>query len=129
MIAKIIWDDIRKTPVNMVRALRQLERNETFTKCKFLQNNVFRLSKSPSKKRAALIEEPNESKLSKWWNTMKVTGLTARGGSSFVDWFQAIPPNVHVDQNFKCSDGTILTKDTFSDMKVLDKYLCISENV
>jgi len=127
MMAEVIWDDIRKIPVNMVRTLRPLKRNETFRKCRFLSENVSRLSESL--KTVALTEESCEPKLSDHCNTLKFTGLTARGGSSFVDWFQAIPPNVHVDQNFKCSGATILTKDTFSDTKGLDKYLCVSENV
>jgi len=127
VVTDIIYEDIRQIPKNILKALEPLRRNETFKKQRsFSEINVSRLLQISSKK-TELSVRSGESKLSDYCSDLEFTGLDVRGGSSFAEWFKTIPPNVRVDQNFKCKRGTILTKDNFSDDKRLEKYLCISE--
>jgi len=129
IVIEIIYEDIRQIPKNILKSLKPLKRNEPFKKPRALsEKKVFRLSQISSKE-TKLSVNSRESKLSDYCSDLEFTGLAVRGGSSFAEWFETIPPNVHVDQNFKCKGGTILTKDKFSDVKRLEKYLCISEKV
>jgi len=125
----IIYEDIRQIPKNILKSLKTLKCNETFIESKsFSEKKVLRLSQISSKK-TELSVSSEESKLSDYCSNLEFTGLAVRGGSSFAEWFKTIPPNVRVDQNFKCKLGTILTKDNFSDVQRLEKYLCISKKV
>jgi len=120
-LADIIYDDIGQIPKAMARKLKPLRRIKAYN---------YRLSKSSVADRAAnLLQGQSGCKLSDYCNNLKFPGLTASGGSSFAAWFEALPPNVHVDQNFTCDHGTTLTRDLFSDRNVLDQYLCISEEL
>jgi len=129
VIIDIIYDDIRQIPKNILKSLKPLRRNVTFKKLRPLsEKKVFRLSQFSSQQ-TERSEISRPSKLSDYCSDLEFTGLAVRGGSSFADWFKTIPPHIHVDQNFKCNRGTILTKDNFSDVKMFEKYLCISEKV
>jgi len=122
-IADIIYDHIRQIPEAISRKLKPLKRIKTY-------KPRSRLSKrSPSESSVKLLQVQRVRKLSDYCSNLKVPGLTASGGSSFAEWFKAIPADVQVDQNFTCDRGTTLTRDLFSDMKMLDKYLCISEDL
>jgi len=129
VVTEIIDKDIREFPQTMLRGLKPLKRKKTITKRRSWLDKIVRLSQSSSNESARLSEGSRGSKLSNYCSDLEFTGLTTRGGSSFAEWFKTIPPNVRVDQNFKCSRGTILRKDTFSDKKMFEKYLCISETV
>jgi len=129
VIIDIIYDDIRQIPKNILKSLKPLKRIVPFKKLRPLsEKKLYRLSQLSSKEtERSVISGP--TKLSDYCSDLQFTGLAGRGGSSFAEWFKTIPPHIHVDQNFKCNRGTILTKDNFSDVKGFEKYLCISEKV
>jgi len=122
VVVDIIYEDIRQIPKKFLKALKSPKCNETFIKPKSWSEKKLKLSQK-------LAESSRECKLSDYCSDLEFTGLGARGGSSFAEWFRTVPPNVCVDQNFKCKHGTILKKDNFSDVKRLDEYLRISEEV
>jgi len=124
VIIDIISGDIRQIPKNMLRALTPLKRKKTFTK---LGLNSGEASHRSPKETVKVSEESSESRLSDYCGDLKFTGLTAKGG--FAEWFKILPPNIRVDQNFRCNRGTILMKDNFSDMQMFQEYLCISDNI
>jgi len=129
VVIDIIYEDMRQIPRTMLRTLTPLRRSETFKKLRAWSDKVLRLSQSLSTERVDLSEESYGSKLSNCSSDLTFSGLAARGGSSFSEWFKNVPPNMSVDKTFKCNHGTILTKDNFSDTKMLEKYLCISKNL
>jgi len=129
VVIDIIYKDIQQVPKDILKALKPLKRNVTFKKQRSLsEKKLLRLSEISSKKNELSVSS-GESKLSDYCSELEFTGLAVQGGSSFAEWFKTIPPNVRVDQNFKCKRGTILTKDNFSDVKGLEQYLRISNKV
>jgi len=128
VVVDVIYEDIRQIPKNMLKALKRLKCQRTFKKSRSLSGEVLRASQMSSKE-TELSESSRETKLSDYCKDLVFTGLAAQGGSGFAEWFKTIPPNVRLDQNFKCQRGTILGKDTFSDLKSLEKYLRISESI
>jgi len=128
VVVDIIYKDIRHIPKKFLKALKYSKRNETFIKPKLLSGKKVRLSPMLSTE-TKLSQSSRKSKLSDYCSDLEFTGLGARGGSSFAAWFKTIPPNVCVDQNFKCTQGTILKRDNFSNVRRLDEYLRISEEV
>jgi len=128
VVIDIIYEDIRQIPKKFLKALKPLKSNENFIKPNSLAEKKVRLLQISSKE-TEHSESSRESKLSDYCSDLEFTGLAVRKGSSFAEWFKTIPPNVRVDQNFKCKQGTILTKDNFSDMKRLEEYLRLSEEV
>jgi len=128
VVKDIIYEDIRQIPKSILKTLEPLKCNETFKKPRSLSEKKVSLLQILSKE-TKLSERSREGKLSDYCSDLEFTGLAVRGGSSFAEWFKTIPPNVRVDQNFKCKRGTILTKDNFNDLKTLEKYLRISEEV
>jgi len=129
VVTDIIYEDIRQIPKNILKSLKPLKRNEPFKKSMPLsEKKIFKLSQISHKETEVSVIS-RENKLSDYCSDLEFTGLDVRGGSSFAEWFKTIPPNVRVDKNFKCKRGTILSKDNFSDVKRLEKYLCISEEV
>jgi len=68
-------------------------------------------------------------KLSYLHPNLRLHGLRTMGGSSFADWFNAVPPDTYVDMEFTCDQNTKLTKDTFKDSSEFDEYLNISETI
>jgi len=129
VIIDIIYEDIRQIPKSMLKALKPLKCDQTLKKSRSLSGKKVSRSSQMSSKETELSGSSRDTKLSYHCRDLEFTGLAAHGGSSFAEWFKTIPPNVRVDQNFKCKRGTILAKDKFSDEKMLDKYLCISEKV
>jgi len=128
VVTDIIYEDIFQIPKNILKTLEPLKCKETFKKPRSLSEKKKSVSQILSKE-TRISKISRESKLSDYCSDLEFTGLAVRGGSSFAEWFKTIPPNVRVDQNFKCKQGTILTKDNFSDLKRLEKYLRISEEV
>jgi len=128
VVIDIIYEDIRQIPKKFLKSLKPLKSNENFIMPKSLSEKKVRLSQISSQE-TKHSESSRESKLSDYCRDLEFTGLAVQEGSSFAEWFKTIPPNVRVDQNFKCKRGTILTKDNFNDLKTLEKYLRISEEV
>jgi hypothetical protein len=68
-------------------------------------------------------------KLSQLHPNLRLRGLRTKGGTNFADWFNAIPPDTHIDKEFTCDQMTKLTKDTFKNSSEYDEYLNISETI
>jgi len=122
VIRDIIYEDIRQIPKNMLKALKPFKCNETFKKQSSLPGRGSFRSQISSKEKK-LLENTRKCRLSDYCADLGFTGLVAGGGSSFAEWFQTIPPKICIDQNFKCKQGTVLTKDNFSHVKNLENYL------
>jgi len=129
VVIDVIYEDIRRIPKNILQALKPLKCDQTFKKSRSLSVKQVSRSSEISSKETEFSESLMENKLSDFCSDLEFTGLVAQGGSKFAEWFKTIPPNVRVDQNFKCKWGTIFTKDNFSDLEMLEKYLGISEKV
>jgi len=84
---------------------------------------------SPMSDSPERIVQPKVVKLSSLQPNLRLRGITASGGSSFARWFDVIPPNIQVDEDFTCDRHTKLKKDRFLRTEELDKYLSVSEIV
>jgi len=73
------------------------------------------------------FQETSKPGLSMYYPNLRFPGVAASGGSSFAKWFKVIPPDIHIDKNFKCDRGTVLRKDNFLDERTLYKYLNLPE--
>jgi len=60
---------------------------------------------------------------------LQLKGLATSGGSTFADWFMAVPPYIQVDKDFTCDGNTKLRKDTFKRSCEYDEYLTISDTI
>jgi len=80
------------------------------------------------------LENKEDENISRWLRNLsdfapdfRLRGLRAsRGKCDFARWFSAIPPDVVVDEDFRCDKG-ILKKDSFLCVGELDRYLGVSE--
>jgi len=70
-----------------------------------------------------------ELKLSLLHPNLQLQGLATSGGSTFADWFKAVPPYIRVDKDFTCDRNTKLRKDTFKSSCEYDEYLAISDTI
>jgi len=79
-------------------------------------------------RKSAQVGTP-ELKLSLLHPNLKLQGLATSGGSTFADWFVAVPHYVQVDKDFICDGNTKLRKDTFKSSCEYDQYLSISDTI
>jgi hypothetical protein len=117
LITEIIYQDIQGMPADMMkRVIPSEEKKHALTLTSFDSS-----SSSVSSTQGSL-----ERNLSTHYPNLKVTGVTASGGSSFAKWFQSLHPDIYIDGNFKCDHGTILGRDRFADSETFMRYLSLS---
>jgi len=118
MITEFLYKDIRQMPVDIIeRATHSRTRTNSHSCSSTSVVSLESSSSQDSPKRVLSAHYPN----------LRFPGIAASGGSSFAKWFRVLPPDVCVDQNFKCDRGTTLRKDTFADAETLYRYLNLSE--
>jgi len=124
LLRRLVQFDISQMPEHMVKQLsplRTVEHVKKMEKARRRKSFISLMNKS-----WAQAGTP-ELKLSLLHPNLQLKGLTARGGSSFAAWFNAIPPYIHVDKEFTCDRNTKLKKDTFKSSSEYDEYLKISD--
>jgi len=126
LLRRLITLDIRQIPKQIIKQLtlpvaakprkesRKVRRKKSF--------------QSFLRKKNAKVWVPSQ-KLSRLHPDLRLHGLVTMGGSSFADWFNAVPPNVLVDKDFICDRNTKLKKDTFKNSCDYDEYLKISDTI
>jgi hypothetical protein len=119
----LIWMDIRQIPNYMLKQVTPLCVAQQVTGRRRKSFNSFLLHKKRGTDRF-----PGQ-KLSHLHPNLRLHGLTANGGSSFAEWFKAVPANTQVDKEFTCDRNTKLTKDTFKNSTEFDEYLNISQTI
>jgi len=118
IISEILHKDIREMPVSIIdRATPSITKN--------CSSNWSSLRGGPH--RNFSFQETSKLGLSFYYPNLRFPGVAASGGSSFAKWFKAIPPDIHIDKNFKCDRGTTLRKDNFLDERTFHKYLNLPE--
>jgi len=118
--------DVRAIPKHMVKQLSPLR---TVDELKKMRTRRSRKSfVSLLNKRWAQVGTP-ELKLSLLHPNLQLKGLATSGGSTFADWFMAVPPYIQVDKDFTCDGNTKLRKDTFKSSCEYDEYLTISDTI
>jgi len=113
MITEKIYQDIREIPSDMIKRVLPPKSN----------NNSTPRIRNSSISSVSLSQASHKENLSTHYPNLKLTGLTASGGSSFAKWFRHLPPDIHVDKNFECDHGTILGRDQFEDLETFFNYL------
>jgi len=126
LLSRLVWLDVQQIPKHMVKQLSPLR---TVDEVKKMQTRRRRKSfVSLLNKRWAQVGTP-ELKLSLLHPNLKLKGLATSGGSTFADWFMAVPPYIQVDKDFTCDGNTKLRKDTFKSSCEYDEYLTISGTI
>lgn len=110
MLTEKIYQDIREIPSEMIQRVLPSK------SCKTPRSRSSSISSVSS-------SQGSQRNLSTHYPNLKFTGVTASGGSSFAKWFSYLPPDIYVDQNFKCDHGTTLRRDRFEDPESFFKYL------
>lgn len=110
MLKDLVYQDMNKMPLDMIIGLSPSVSHE--------------LSSSNSRSRSTSKDDKEEN-LSDYYTSLRLLGVATKGGSSFADWFKVVPPNVRVDKDFECSNGTKLRKDNFESVKMFENYLGI----
>jgi len=135
-ITKILQKDIRKIPASIIDGATvsnaQNCSNASIIDRATVSNaqncsNICSSLKGDVHRNMELQDKPKQD-LSKYYPNLRFSGLAASGGSSFAKWFNVIPPNIHIDKNFKCDRGTTLRKDNFLDSRTFYKYLNLTES-
>jgi len=118
--------DVRQIPKHMVEELSPLR---TVEQVKKMQSRRRRKSfVSLMNRKWALVGTP-ELKLSLLHPNLQLKGLATSGGSTFAEWFKALPPHIQVDKDFTCDRNTKFRKDTFKSSREYDEYLSISDTI
>jgi len=118
MITQILYQDIKQMPTSILQRATH-SRSRT--------NSVSSNSTSVVLNENYISQESSKRVLSQHYPNLRLPGVAASGVSSFATWFKAVPPNIKVDENFKCEHGTTLRKDRFVDADTYYRYLRISE--
>jgi len=140
LLRTLIFLDIKAMPPYMVSGLEQLlicglyQENSTNVLEYLSIDGSAKVSSvsaslSPVSNSAIGEVKPSAMKLSSLRPNLQLRGITAKGGSSFGEWFDVLPPHIQVDEDFTCERSTKLRKDRFLRKEELDKYLSISEVV
>lgn len=117
VITQILYQDIKQMPRSILE--------------KATHNGSRTNSISSSSTTVVLLYEDSSSQesskrvLSAHYPNLRLSGVAASGGSSFATWFEAVPPYIKIDDNFKCDRGTTLRKDRFVDADMFYRYLRI----
>jgi len=118
IITEILHKDIREMPASIIDRATLSSNQDCSSSWSSQRGGAYRnLS----------FQERSKLGLSKYYPNLRFPGVAASGGSSFAKWFKVIPPDIHIDKNFKCDRGTVLRKDNFLDERTFYKYLNLPE--